>query len=67
MAQRFTRKRTRALEGVKKIDLEDYELLRRCMTEQGKLMPARLTGATAKQQRKLKKAIRRARNMGLLP
>ncbi len=60
------RKRTRVLEGVRNIDCEDMELLRRCMTEYGKIMPSRLTGATAPQQRRLARAIRRARVMGLL-
>ncbi len=60
------RKRARVLEGVKSIDYEDMELLRRCTTEYGKIMPARLTGATALQQRRLARAIRRARGMGLL-
>jgi small subunit ribosomal protein S18 len=36
------------------------------MTERGKIMPRRLTGTTAKQQRQIKRAIRRARIMGLL-
>lgn len=60
------RKRTRVLEGVRKVDTEDLDLLRRCMTEYGKIMPVRLTGATAMQQRRLARAIRRARVMGLL-
>ncbi len=60
------RTRARVLEGVKKIDYEDFDLLRRCMTEYGKIMPARLTGASALQQRRLARAIRRARVMGLL-
>jgi len=37
------------------------------MTERGKILPARLTGANAQQQRQVKRAIRRARVMGLLP
>lgn len=60
------RKRAKVLEGIKKIDYQDFDLLRRCMTEQGKIMPARLTGAKALQQRRLARAIRRARVMGLL-
>jgi len=61
------RKTSRHLEGVKTIDMTDYELLRKCMTDHGKLMPARLLGASAKQQRQIKRAVRRARVMGLLP
>ena len=60
-------KRSRRLEGVTAIDPHDYELLRKFVTEQGKMVPARLTGATAKQQRQIKRAVLRARTMGLLP
>jgi len=55
------------LEGVEHIDYKDAELLRRFMTERGKIMPRRTTYASAKQQRQIRKAIRRARVMGMLP
>jgi small subunit ribosomal protein S18 len=55
------------LEGVENIDHKDAELLRRFMTERGKIMPRRTTYASAKQQRQIRKAIRRARVMGMLP
>jgi small subunit ribosomal protein S18 len=55
------------LEGVEHIDYKDAELLRRFMTERGKIMPCRTTYASAKQQRQIRKAIRRARVMGMLP
>lgn len=55
------------LEGVEHIDYKDAELLRRFMTERGKIMPRRTTYANAKQQRQIRSAIRRARVMGLLP
>ena len=55
------------LEGVEHIDYKDAELLRRFMTDQGKIMPRRTTYANAKQQRQIRSAIRRARVMGLLP
>lgn len=58
---------TRYLEGVTEIDYKDHELLRKFMTDRGKIMPRRLTGITAKQQRQITRAIRRARVMGLLP
>ena len=60
------RKRSRHLDGVKEIDFHDYELLRKFVTEYGKIIPARLTGANPKQQRQIKRAVRRARNIGLL-
>jgi small subunit ribosomal protein S18 len=49
------------------IDYKDHELLRKFMTERGKIVPSRFLGTTAKQQRQIKRAIRRARVMGLLP
>ncbi len=55
------------LEGVESIDYKDAELLRRFMTERGKIMPRRTTYASAKQQRQIRRAIRRARVMGMLP
>lgn len=61
------RRVSKYLEGVKTFDYKDHELLRKFMTERGKIMPRRITGATAKQQRQLRGAIRRARVMGLLP
>ncbi|MBN1670303.1 MAG: 30S ribosomal protein S18 [Kiritimatiellae bacterium] len=60
------RKRSRHLEGVKHIDYKDAELLKKFTTEQGKILPARMTGATPKQQRLIRRAIRRARVVGLL-
>lgn len=60
------RRRTRLLEDVRDIDTRDYELLRRFMTDHGKIMPSRFTGTSPKQQRRIAKAIRRARVMGLL-
>ncbi len=55
------------LEGVKEIDYKDSELLKKFMTERGKITPQRITGTSAKQQRQIKRAIRRSRVMGLLP
>ncbi len=57
----------KALEGVENIDYKDAELLKRFMTERGKILPRRTTSASAKQQRQIRSAIRRARVMGLLP
>ncbi len=61
------KKGVKYLEGVKTIDYKDSELLRKFMTERGKMSPRRITGTNAKQQRQVKAAIRRARVMGLLP
>lgn len=59
-------KRCRYLEGIHHIDHKDAELLKKFMTEHGKIMPSRITGTTTKQQRQLKNAIRRGRVMGLV-
>jgi len=61
------KKRSRHLEGVKNIDPGDYELLRKFLTDHGKIIPSRLTGSSAKQQRQIKRGVRRARVMGLEP
>ena len=61
------RKRTRLLKADQQVDYRDYEFLRKFMTERGKILPGRVTGANAKQQRQVKRAVRRARVMGLLP
>jgi len=50
-----------------KIDFKNHRMLRRFVTEQGKIIPSRITGTCAKHQRELTKAIKRARNIALLP
>jgi small subunit ribosomal protein S18 len=60
-------RRGKVAEGIKSFDYKDSELLRKFLTERGKLMPRRLVGTTAKQQRQVKQAIRRARAVGLVP
>ncbi len=62
-----SRKRVRMLKADQQVDYRDYEFLRKFMTERGKILPGRVTGANTKQQRQVKRAIRRARVMGLLP
>jgi len=49
------------------IDYKDYGRLRKYITERGKILPRRITGNCAKHQRQLTKAIKRARNIALLP
>jgi small subunit ribosomal protein S18 len=49
------------------IDYKDVELLKDFITETGKIIPARLTGTSAKYQRQLTDAIKRARFLALLP
>ena len=50
-----------------KIDYKDIELLTLFITEQGKILPRRATGVTLQQQRRLAKAIKQARFLGLFP
>lgn len=49
------------------IDYKDVELLSTFLTEQGKILPKRVTGLTTKQQSRVTKAIKRARILSLLP
>jgi small subunit ribosomal protein S18 len=50
-----------------KFDHKDPQQLRYFLTDRGKISPRRISGLTAKQQRALTTAIKRARNLGLLP
>ncbi|MEP3051534.1 MAG: 30S ribosomal protein S18 [Erythrobacter sp.] len=50
-----------------KIDFKDVRLLQGFMSERGKIVPSRITAVSAKKQRELAKAIKRARQIGLLP
>ena len=49
------------------VDYKDTDLLLRFINEQGKILPRRITGVTAKQQRQLTRAIKRARHLALIP
>jgi len=51
---------------VKKIDYKDVRTLRRFVTEQGKIIPRRVTGVCASHQRMLTRSIKRARNIALI-
>jgi small subunit ribosomal protein S18 len=50
-----------------KIDYKDARLLGRYVSERGKIVPSRITAVSAKKQRELARAIKRARFLGLLP
>ena len=50
-----------------KIDYKDVDLLRSYITAQGKILPRRTTGGSIQHQRKLAKAIKRARTLSLFP
>lgn len=63
------RRKTCPLTGPKAptIDYKDVRLLGRFVSERGKILPSRITSVSAKKQRKLAVAIKRARNLALLP
>lgn len=54
-------------EGVTEIDYKDIATLKSYITESGKIVPSRITGTSAKYQRQLARAIKRARYLALLP
>ena len=53
--------------GIKYIDYKDPNFLLRFVNDQGKLLPRRLTGTSAKFQRKVSVAVKRARHLALMP
>src|SRR6202790_1193040 len=53
--------------GIKEIDYKDVNTLLKFITERGKILPRRITGVSAKHQRLLAEAIKRARLVALLP
>jgi small subunit ribosomal protein S18 len=52
---------------IRQIDYKDEKLLSRFLTERGKILPRRLSGISARHQRQLSTAIKRARYLALLP
>ncbi|SCA57550.1 30S ribosomal subunit protein S18 [Candidatus Terasakiella magnetica] len=54
-------------ENAPKIDYKDVKLLSRYTSERGKIVPSRITAVSAKKQRELSRAIKRARFLGLMP
>ena len=65
----FRRRKTCPFSGknAPKIDYKDVKLLSRYISERGKIVPSRITAVSAKKQRELAKAIKRARFLALLP
>jgi small subunit ribosomal protein S18 len=53
--------------GIKHIDYKDADFLLQFINEQGKILPRRITGNSLKHQRKVASAIKRARQLALLP
>ena len=53
--------------GIKYVDYKDAEFLKKFLNEQGKMLPRRITGNSLKFQRKVAQAVKKARQMALLP
>ena len=53
--------------GIKYVDYKDADFLMRFLNEQGKLLPRRITGNSLKFQRKVAQAVKRARQIAILP
>jgi small subunit ribosomal protein S18 len=63
----YYRKRLSPIPPNQPIEYKDIDLLRKFITERGKILPRRITGLTAKQQRALTTAVKQARSIALLP
>jgi small subunit ribosomal protein S18 len=63
----YYRRRLSPIKPGDPIDYKDVDLLRKFITERGKILPRRITGLTTQQQRVLTLAIKRARIVALLP
>ncbi|EIC21002.1 30S ribosomal protein S18 [Thiorhodovibrio frisius] len=69
MSRFFRRKRycRFTAEGITEIDYKDLNLLKSFISESGKIVPSRITGTSARYQRQLAVAVKRARYLALLP
>ena len=63
---KFKKKCPLSGKGAPKIDYKNIRLLKRYVTENGKILPSRITSVSQKKQRELSKSIKRARNLGLI-
>ena len=67
MSSSFFKKRLSPIKPGDPIDYKDVDLLKKFITERGKILPRLLTGLTAQQQRDLTNSVKRARILALLP
>jgi small subunit ribosomal protein S18 len=69
MSRNFRRKKycQFTADGVTEIDYKDLDTLKAYITETGKIVPSRITGTSAKYQRQLATAVKRARFLALIP
>ncbi|WP_295617498.1 MULTISPECIES: 30S ribosomal protein S18 [unclassified Chamaesiphon] len=63
----YFRKRLSPIKPGDPIDYKDVDLLRKFVTERGKILPRRITGLTSKQQRDMTLSIKRSRQIALMP
>ena len=63
---KFKKKCPLSSKGAPKIDYKNIKLLKKYVTENGKILPSRITSVSQKKQRELSKSIKRARNLGLI-
>ena len=63
---KFKKKCTLSGKGAPKIDYKNVRLLKKYVTENGKILPSRITSVSQKKQRELSTSIKRARNLGLI-
>jgi len=61
------RRKSSPLKADEIVDYKDVRKLQRFLTERGKILPRRATGLSAKQQRQVSRAIKRARQIALVP
>ena len=64
--EEFAARKRPPLRSGDQIDVNDIETLKHYITDYGKILPARITGITAAQQRQIRQGVKRARNMGLM-
>ena len=67
MSSSFFKKRLSPIKPGDPIDYKDVDLLKKFITERGKIIPSRITGNCARHQRRLTTAVKRARTTALLP
>ena len=63
---RFKKSCPLSIKGAPKIDYKNIKLLKKYMSENGKILPSRITNVSQKKQRELSVSIKRARNLGLI-
>ena len=63
---RFKKNCPLSIKGAPKVDYKNIRLLKKYMTENGKILPSRITNVSQKKQRELSLSIKRARNLALL-